>query len=205
MTIDAPRPKLLFASGNPTKHLIYRPLLQKMGFDVVDLSQAEDIRVDKPIENAPTVTENALIKAEHYQCDAYPYVFAHDVGLCFDALNDEPGVQARRWAGKLSENISDEDWMAYLLDRMKDVPDMQRTGRFIVGWAVTDGVQTHTLYQESPFEIAQGPLRPMTAGSPMTALIHGGEDVIAHRQAVFDSALASWAPLRRLVGSKSVL
>ncbi len=195
---DIPHPTLLFASGNPTKHLIYRPLFVGIGFDVVDLSQAHGIRADTPVEDAMTVTENAAIKAAHYRCDAYPHVFAHDVGLCFDALDDEPGVQARRWGGKLDENISDQAWMAYLLDRMKDVPDALRTGRFIVGWALATGDQVHTLYQESPFQIARAPLRPMTAGSPMTALIRGGEDVIAQRQAVFNDALTQWEPLHIL-------
>ncbi len=195
---DIPRPTILFASGNPTKHLIYRPLLEGMGFDVVDLSQACGIRTDTPVEDALTVTENAAIKAVHYRCAAYPHVFAHDVGLCFDALDDEPGVQARRWGGKLDENISDEDWMAYLLDRMKDVPDGSRTGRFIVGWALATGGQVHVLYQESAFRIARAPIRPMTAGSPMTALIHGEQDIIAQRQTVFNNALRQWQPLRQL-------
>lgn len=193
------RPCLLFASSNPTKQLIYRPILNQMGFDVYDLSQAIDIRKDTPVENARTVTQNAIIKAVHYQCHQHPNVFAHDVGLCFDALNDEPGVQARRWAGKLSQTVSDEDWMDYLLLRMKDVPDAQRTGRFVVGWALATGVgQVESLYLESPFRIADKPLRPMSPGSPITALMHGPDDMIAQRQKVFNQQLQTWEPLRKL-------
>ena len=91
------RPALLFASGNPTKQLIYRPILDQMGLAVYDLSEASNLPLDQPVEDAATVTENAAIKAAHYQSENHPHVFAHDVGICFDALNDEPGVQARRW------------------------------------------------------------------------------------------------------------
>lgn len=193
-------PALLFASGNPTKHLIYRPIFQAMGLAVIDLSQARGIRAEKPIENAPTVTENAIIKAKHYHCEQYPHVFAHDVGICFDALDDEPGVQARRWGGQLSEDVSDEGWMDYLLMRMSAVPDEQMTGRFVVGWALaTANGKVHDLTLESPFAIARKPLRPMTPGSPMTALIRGPQDMIAQRQTAFEGRLRGWQPLCDLV------
>ena len=193
------RPALLFASGNPTKQRIYRPLLTQMGFAAYDLTQASEIRLDVPIENAVTVTQNAVIKALHYQSAKHRHVFAHDVGICFEALNDEPGVQARRWDGKLSNTVSDADWMNYLLMRMKDVPDEQRTGRFVVGWALaTEDGKVHTKYLQSPFRIADKPLRPMSPGSPITALMHGSDDMIAQRQAVFNQQLKTWQPLLEL-------
>jgi hypothetical protein len=182
--------------------MIYLPILSDMGLKVVDIAEADGIRPDKPVENALTVTANAVIKAKHYHCDRYPHVFAHDVGICFDALDDEPGVQARRWGGKLADDVDDHTWMDYLLMRMKDVPDAQRTGRFVVGWALatTDG-QVHSRVLESPFTLAHAPLRPMTPGSPMTALIHGEQDMIRQRQADFATQLRQWEPLKQLAHS----
>lgn len=193
--IEQDRPALLFASSNPSKILTYEPIFQSMGLAMRDLSQI-DPPDSKPIENAPTVIGNALIKARHYQSQKYSNVFAEDIGICFDALNGEPGVQARRWDGLFEDTVDDQTWMDYLLDRMKDVPQEKRTGRFVVGWAVVqaDGSE-HTLALETSFRIAKAPIRPMVAGSPMTALIYGESDIIKERRTKIDHQLRNWSAL----------
>ena len=169
-----PCPLLLFASQNPSKLLTYEPIFKSMGFEITDLNRVQSSSI-KPVEDAPTVTGNAVIKARFYQSKEFPNVFAEDIGICFDALNDEPGVQARRWGGLFSDDVDDQTWMDYLLMRMQNVPNPQRTGRFITGWALAcaqdSTVHTHQL--QIPFRIHQSPIRPMTPGSPMTALIAG--------------------------------
>ncbi len=45
-----------------------------------------------------------------------------------DALGGAPGVYSSRYAG---ENATDEDRYNKLLDAMKDVPDEERTARFV--------------------------------------------------------------------------
>ena len=189
------RPALLFASSNPSKILTYKPIFESMGLAVCDLSHI-DPTLTKPVEDAPTVIGNAIIKARHYHSAEHPYVFAEDIGICFDALNDEPGVQARRWGGLFSDAVDDQTWMDYLLDRMKDVPEENRTGRFVVGWAVVkaDGSE-HTLALETHFRIAQAPIRPMIAGSPMTALIDGQTDIIEERRSKISQQLRCWHAL----------
>jgi XTP/dITP diphosphohydrolase len=106
-----------------------------------------------PIEDAQTFGGNATKKAvelAHWLARARPsilgprpaelYVLADDSGLEVDALGGAPGVHSARFAalngraGGLSanpiENTSDADNNAKLLGLLKDVPLVQRTGRF---------------------------------------------------------------------------
>ncbi len=68
-------------------------------------------------ENAPSVRENALLKARTWvECSKLP-VIAEDSGLLFPDLPpdhpDQPGQFVRRWKGK---NLSDEEMLNHYID-----------------------------------------------------------------------------------------
>lgn len=156
-------------------------------------------------EDEPTPLLNALQKARRYHTPAFPWVFADDAGLEIDALNGEPGLQARRWGGIFPDNVDDQTWLDYLLERMGHVPSGQRHARFISGWAlITPTGQEFTHSTEWPFEIALEPVRPLYPGSPISAVRIGPEDDLARRQVEISTEFRRWGILERLSQQGSI-
>jgi XTP/dITP diphosphohydrolase len=85
------------------------------------------------VEDAETFEGNALKKACILaQATGIP-ALADDSGLCVDALGGRPGVHSARYAG---EGASDADRIAKLLNEMRNVPEQQRSARFVCALAV---------------------------------------------------------------------
>ena len=82
-----------------------------------------------PEEDADTFEGNARIKARAArEASGGRAVLADDSGLVVDALDGAPGVRSARYAG---EDATDAANNAKLLDELADVPDAQRTARFV--------------------------------------------------------------------------
>jgi XTP/dITP diphosphohydrolase len=79
-------------------------------------------------ETGCTFVENALLKARNAALQSGLPAIADDSGLIVDALHDAPGVRSARYAG---EAASDQDNVQKLLSALADVPDGQRTARFV--------------------------------------------------------------------------
>jgi len=120
------KPRLLIATANAGKVAEYRSLLDGLGCDLVSLADA-GIEADIE-ETGETYEENARIKAVTCAQRSGLVTLADDSGLEVDALNGEPGVYSARYAG---ENATDEERVAYLLSRMRGVPDAERGARFV--------------------------------------------------------------------------
>ena len=110
-----------------------RAILEDMKWDVVSMKEAG---IDPEIEeNGASFTENAVIKAQTV-ADALAVekevrecvVLADDSGLVIDCLNGEPGIYSARYLG---EETSFSEKSADLLRRMKDVPEEERSARFV--------------------------------------------------------------------------
>jgi len=190
--------KLLFATHNPWKIKLFTPVFREHGFQVLTLLDLPDAPPPPP-ENGATVIENALAKARHYHSDAFPWVFGVDAGLEIDALGGEPGVQPRRWNGVFPDDVDDQTWLDYLLDHMKDVPPGERTAAFVSGCALlTPSGEAHTRVVRIPFEIATNSIRPISPGSPITAVRLGLPDDLARRRAEVRAEWERWGILERL-------
>ena len=125
--------QIIFATGNQGKMREIRAILEDMKWDVVSMKEAG---IDPEIEeNGATFTENAVIKAQTVadvlagekkvrEC----VVLADDSGLVIDCLNGEPGIYSARYLG---EETPFSDKSADLLRRMKDVPEEERSARFV--------------------------------------------------------------------------
>ena len=88
-------------------------------------------------ETGTTFEENALLKAKAVMEASGMAAIADDSGLMVDALNGEPGVYSARYGGK----DSDAARTAYLLENMAQVPEEERTARFVsaIACALPDG------------------------------------------------------------------
>jgi XTP/dITP diphosphohydrolase len=195
---------ILLATHNAWKTQLFAPVFCAYGFEVITLNDLPH-KGPPPAENALTALENALVKARHYHMPDYPWVFGDDAGLEIEALNGEPGVQARRWNGIFPDKVDDQTWLDYLLDRMKDVPAGKRHAAFVAGWVLLDPKgNTHTREVRAPFEIATHPIRPISPGSPISAVRLGPPDDLTRRQAEVREEWGRWGVLEQLLGDKSI-
>ncbi len=126
--------KLLIATHNKAKEEYFKKLLKEFDLNFLFLKDL-DIREDAP-ENEIDEVGNALSKARFYVQKSNEVCLADDAGMYMDALNGEPGVQSRRWMGKFPDDISDEEWLNFFLEKMKDVPKEKRSGKFKIARAI---------------------------------------------------------------------
>ncbi len=127
--------KIVLATNNKNKLREVRDILEPMGITV--LSQQEAGVNVNPEENGATFAANAEIKARAVFEEIGLPVIADDSGLCVDALDGAPGVYSARFAPEAE--LCDK-----LLSVMKDVPDAERTARFVtdIAWIDENGVLT---------------------------------------------------------------
>ena len=127
--------KLVLASKNQHKLVELQTILGQMGLEVVLES---DVGVDIEVEETGvTFAENAMLKAKAVMEATGMAAIADDSGLMVDALDGEPGVYSARYGGM----PTDLDRTMLLLEKMKDVPEEKRTGRFVsaIACALPDG------------------------------------------------------------------
>ena len=139
--------KLIFATHNPNKVKEVRNLLSDsfeiLGLD--DIGFSEDI-----IEDKHTITENSITKAEFVKIKTGYDCFADDTGLEVDALNGQPGVFSKRFAGP---NANSDDNINKLLEmlenntnraaRFKTVISLSKKGEIVTFEGVCEGNIAH--------------------------------------------------------------
>ncbi len=125
--------KILIATTNQGKVEEIRNLVK--GLPAVFLSLSEVPGVPEVVEDGATFEENALKKARVIAYSTGIVTLADDSGLCVDALDGRPGVHSARYAG---ESATDEEKYMRLLDEMEDVPELERSARFVCALALVD-------------------------------------------------------------------
>ena len=117
--------KLVLASRNAGKLKEMQAILGRMGVEVLLESQVGlDLEVE---ETGTTFEENSMLKARAVMEASGMPAIADDSGLVVDALDGAPGVWSARYGGL----DSDEARTALLLKNLEEVPDAQRTARFV--------------------------------------------------------------------------
>jgi XTP/dITP diphosphohydrolase len=136
---------IVLATNNPHKVDEIREILAPLGVAVRSLRDAGLDGAAEPTEDADTFLGNALLKARHYAALSGQACLADDSGLEVDALGGEPGVYSARYAADV---VSEDSWAtldraardaqnnAKLLERMRDVPDDERSARFVCAMAL---------------------------------------------------------------------
>lgn len=123
-----PEKTVVVATGNLHKLEEISAMLgpQLPGMRFVALGQLGDF--PDPDENGLTFRDNALIKAEAAVAETGLAAIADDSGLAVDALDGAPGVRSARYCGRHGDDAANN---GLLLKNLADVPDDQRTARFV--------------------------------------------------------------------------
>lgn len=117
---------LILASNNKDKLREVKRILAPYGYNVISQSEA-GIHLEAD-ETGTTFAENSAIKAKTIFDILHKPVIADDSGIEVDYLGGEPGVYSARYGG---EGVDDIGRCYLILDRLKGVPDEQRTARFV--------------------------------------------------------------------------
>ncbi len=125
--------KLLIATTNAGKVREISLLLGSLPYEIIGL---KDLSTAPPPvdETGATFAANAILKSEYYFAHTGVLALADDSGLEVDALNGAPGIYSARFAG---EDATDADRVVKLLKKLRDVPEAQRSARFVCAIALT--------------------------------------------------------------------
>lgn len=118
--------KLIAATNNTHKVIEFKRILEPLGYTVLSQKEA-GIHIEVE-ETGETFEENAYLKAKSvYEASGLPTV-ADDSGIVVDALNGAPGVYSARYGGPALDDVGRYE---KLLAEMENVPDSNRTARFV--------------------------------------------------------------------------
>ena len=125
--------KLLVATNNRGKLREIQHIFNLPGLELVTPLEAglsPDFDVE---ETGVTFEENAILKAVEYARAANLHALADDSGLEVDALDGQPGVYSKRFAG---EDKTDRERIDFLLAKLPlDLSNEQLTARFVAAIA----------------------------------------------------------------------
>lgn len=115
---------IVLASGNPGKIREFTQLVTEFQLKIIPQTE---LNVSEVEETGFSFVENAIIKARHAAQQTGLPAMADDSGIEVDALDGAPGIYSARFAGV---GATDERNLELLLEKMRDVPDDKRSGRF---------------------------------------------------------------------------
>ena len=116
---------LLLATNNAGKIEEFHYLFRALPFELVTPARI-NLKMEVE-ESGRTYAENAALKAGTLAAASGLLTLADDSGLEVDALKGEPGIRSSRYAG---DQASDADRVAFLLNKLRDIPWEKRTARF---------------------------------------------------------------------------
>lgn len=130
--------ELLIATTNKGKIVEIGEVLHDLPISVK--TPADFGITDSPHEHGETYRDNAIIKAAYYHELTKIPTLADDSGIVIDVLQNELGVQTRRWGA--GPDASDEEWINFFLQRMES--ETNRRATFICCLAYIDPAgETH--------------------------------------------------------------
>ncbi len=127
--------RIVFVTGNKDKMREVRKILGGLDAEILSMKEAgvfEDV-----VEDGSSFSENAAIKASAIykllenkdpEMAQETVVLADDSGLEIDCLGGEPGIYSARYLGK---DTPYPEKNSIILDRLKGVPDEERSARFV--------------------------------------------------------------------------
>ena len=130
--------QIIFATSNEDKLREIRMILKDFDAGIISLRDAGI--TTEIVEDGKTFRDNAVIKAAAIMKETGKLTLADDSGLEVDYLNREPGVYSARYCGvNTSYRIKNRN----IIERLIDVPDEERTARFVcvIALAVPESVQ----------------------------------------------------------------
>jgi len=146
--------QILIATKNSGKAEEFKQFFANHQIEAISLLDLDETIPDIA-ETGSTFEENAALKAEQIAALVNSPVLADDSGLIIDALDGRPGLYSARYAGEPKDDQANID---KVLDEMKEVPEGERTARFICVLAVAiPGKETifRTGYCEGKITLAE--------------------------------------------------
>jgi len=130
--------------------------VELLGLDEAGIPFAEE---EAGLEPYDTFEENALSKAHYFHRRSGLPTVSDDSGLAVDALGGAPGVRSKRFApGDATGLIRDRANNDHLLDRLRGIPESERTARYVCVVAlVEEGSSPRTFRGEVEGRIAEAP------------------------------------------------
>ncbi|MCF3941913.1 XTP/dITP diphosphatase [Oceanobacillus alkalisoli] len=125
--------EIIIATRNQGKVKEFIDFFQPYGVNVQSLLDIAEQQLPDIEETGNSFAENAALKAEQIAEMLNRPVLADDSGLVVDALDGAPGIYSARYAG---EDKSDEANNQKLLQKLQDVPQAERTARFVCVLAI---------------------------------------------------------------------
>ena len=119
--------KIIIATHNMKKRAELERILSPLGIEIVTDNDIGCTLRDVE-ENGTTFEENAFIKAQAGCEDSGLPCIADDSGLVVDALGGAPGIFSARYCGVHGNDEANND---KLLKELENVPDEERTARFV--------------------------------------------------------------------------
>jgi XTP/dITP diphosphohydrolase len=119
--------ELVIATTNFHKILELRAMIRSQFKDIEILSLKDFPSYEAPNEFGNSFLEIAEHKALHASKSLGLYVLADDSGLVVPALNGEPGIKSRRYAG---EDATDKENRDKIIEKLKQVKDEERFAFF---------------------------------------------------------------------------
>jgi XTP/dITP diphosphohydrolase len=127
--------QLLIASTNPGK---IREFRQMGGGQIEFCDLTQHPRMPAVDETGHSFLANACLKASAYARGLKIWALADDSGLAVDALGGKPGIFSGRWAAMCGAGAGDDDNNTLLLRELSQIPDQNRTARFVCALALAD-------------------------------------------------------------------
>lgn len=129
--------KLILSSDNAHKVKEIKNILSSFNIEIVTKNEI-GLKSFEVIEDESTLEGNAFKKATELAKLTNGIVLADDTGLFVDALDGAPGVYSARYAG---EPPNDENNRKLLLEKLKNIPDDERTAYFktVIALVMEDG------------------------------------------------------------------
>ena len=158
--------QILIATSNPGKFNQMIGFLNQLDFEFLNLKNFPEI-IEEPEESGETFEENALIKAQFYFEKTKIPTIAEDSGILVDALPGELGVKTRRWGA--GAKASDEEWITFFLDKMKEVPQSHRRANFISNIVFYNGNEIKIFKGECKGEITKSLEAEIKEGIPLSS------------------------------------
>jgi XTP/dITP diphosphohydrolase len=148
--------RILLATRSRHKAGEIRRILAGVGdLELVTLDEAgiPERPEEDAIEAFETFEENALAKARYFQERTGLATLADDSGIAVDALGGAPGVRSKRFAPDrgLSGQARDDENNRYLLERLAEVPQEDRTARYVCVAVLVDAERPARVFRgEAP-------------------------------------------------------
>lgn len=165
---------ILIGTTNQYKAGFYRDTLgtEATVFTPADLGIKLDIE-----EDLYDIVGNSQKKARTFARAAGMLALSDDSGIFIPALNNHPGVAARRWGGELPSTTTDEEWIEYFLHKTADLGDDERAviKRQVISVARPDG-EVRTLDASTTGQLLRERARPTyPAGGPFSVFFRVDE------------------------------